>query len=156
MEMLIVVAILGVMAALATPRLMRMYSRMQLKTAALSIKRQMQTAQGLTIRSKDLRYGIYYNLSTTPNTSQTFIDNYPVGNPNSRFDPSGDATLNDRISLPTGARFFIPGSGGIADSVVLFRGNRSAKKFGTLGLTNSRNDTMRVNVLASTGRIRVQ
>jgi len=73
------------------------------------------------------------------------------------YDASDPHYMGD-YPLPYGIRIIIPsvGGGGISDSVVVFRGDGSARNGGSVILQSSFGEIRAVNVLASTGRVRIR
>jgi prepilin-type N-terminal cleavage/methylation domain-containing protein len=150
-EMMIVIAVAGILCVFAIPSIRRIVDRTRIKTAAVSIKRQIQTAQTMALRNNQLRCGIYFKCVANSQSSQIFIDN----NSDGKYNPTSDTKVLEQAKLPLKVSYFIPSSGGIVDSVFIFRGNRSAVKFGTIGLCNDQKDTILIKVIASTGRARI-
>jgi prepilin-type N-terminal cleavage/methylation domain-containing protein len=151
MELMIVIVIIGLMAAVALPNMVPLVEMTKLRTAANTIKRQMIVARTRALADPYKHVGVYVNIKTTPHKAFIFFD---TGTNPYHYD-AADAVYWGSYEVPKNIQISIPGSGGVTDSTVVFRGDGSAKNGGAIVLTNRYGKTRTVNVLASTGRVKM-
>jgi len=154
-ELIIVILIVGIMAALAVPNILPMVETIKLRTAANTIKRQLIVARTRALSDPTIHVGVCVNTRVTPNQSFIFLD-LPSGTP--YHCDASDPVYMGSYQVPRNIRDSLPAvsAGGISDSVVVFRGDGSAKNGGSIILVNKYGRIRTVSVLASTGRVKVQ
>lgn len=154
-ELMMVVLIIAVLAAVAVPNMVPMIDLIKLRTGADGIKRQMIAARTRALSDPNTHVGVYINQSVTPNTSFIFLD---VGGTADQYDAGTDKIYMGIHSVPKGIWDSIPtvGNGGVTNNAVVFRGDGSAKTGGSVIVKNRFGKIRIVNVLASTGRVKVQ
>lgn len=155
-ELLVIVLIIGLLAALATPKLSVMVETIKLRTAANAIKRQLIIARTRALADPNIHVGVYVNTRVTPNQSFVFLD-LPTGTLN-HYDWNSDPVYMGTYTAPNGVHDSLPSvaAGGVQDSVVVFRGDGSAKNGGSIIVVNSLGTIRTISVLPSTGRVKVQ
>jgi prepilin-type N-terminal cleavage/methylation domain-containing protein len=152
-ELLIVVVIIGIIAAVAIPASKPLIENIRLATTANAVRNTLYMAKTRALGDPLVHCGVVFDTVSTPNTVQAFLDNgIPVGN--NMFDPLNDRTFMAQYVLPKTIKMKI--SGTVNPNVVIFRGDGSAKIPGlTLTITNVRNKSKCITVLPSTGRIKL-
>ena len=148
-----VILVIGLLAAVAAPNLVPMVDMTKLRTAANAIKRQMIIARTRALSDPNTHVGVCINRSTNPNTSFVFLDRGTLN----EYDAANDAIYMGVYKMPSNIWDSIPSvaNGGITDSVVVFRGDGSAKNGGSVIVKNKRGKIRTINILASTGRVKV-
>jgi prepilin-type N-terminal cleavage/methylation domain-containing protein len=149
MELLVVLTIAGILSALAIPKIGPMVELIKLRTAANSVKRQIIVARTRALSDPTIHVGVYIDRRTNPNKSFVFFDNNP---PNNKFD-LGEPVYMGYFIPPKGIRDSIPPG---SDSVVVFRGDGSAKNPATFIVKNRYDKIRTIGVLPSTGRVKIQ
>jgi prepilin-type N-terminal cleavage/methylation domain-containing protein len=152
-ELIIVVVIIGIVAAVAIPVTKPLIENIRLVTTANAIKHKLYMAKTRALGDPLVHCGVVFDTVNKPNTVQAFLDNgIPVGN--NIYDPLNDRVFMAAYVLPKSIKLQI--SGTVNPNVVIFRGDGSAKIPGlTLTITNERNKSKRITVLPSTGRIKL-
>lgn len=152
-ELLIVVIIIGIVAAVAIPATKPLTENIRLITTANAIKHKLYMAKTRALGDPLVHCGVVFDTVSKPNTVQAFLDNgIPVGN--NMYDPLNDHVFLAPYEVPKTIKLQI--SGTVNPNVVIFRGDGSAKIPGlTLTITNERNKSKRITVLPSTGRIKL-
>ena len=151
-EVVVAIAIAGILAVLAVPNFLKLVEKTKLNAAANTIKRQMLSARTRAIADPYKHCGLAVDVSN----QKTYIF----------FDSLTPYTINttDTVNKYTGV-FIMPGTiimsiptggSGIQNNCVVFRGDGSAKYGGSVQVTNKYNATKTINVVASTGRVKVQ
>jgi prepilin-type N-terminal cleavage/methylation domain-containing protein len=148
-ELITVIVIVGLLAALATPNILPLVDTIKLRTGANTIKRLMIVARTRALSDPNTHVGVGLIDSTQ---ACVFFD-VPAGTQYHR--DATDPLYLGTYKLPQGIKTIIPSSGGITDSVVVFRGDGSAKNGGNIQVKSKRGSIKTINVLASTGRVRV-
>lgn len=148
-EMFVTIAIIAIVTSFAVPNIGAFLKRMQLKSTADMVKRQLLLARMKALADPYKHCGVY--LKVAPADSQLtrmFLD---VGTDNNKYD-AGDAPYLKVEEVPKSITMsFVTAP---TDSVFIFRGDGSAKYSGAVSFTDGK-DTVFISVLASTGRIRV-
>jgi hypothetical protein len=148
------IIIIGIVTVFTLPNIRPMMQRLSLRQTADTIHRQLITAKTRAIADPNTHVGVYFDMRCTPQKSLIFYD-ANSGNLN-RFDGASiDETYLAPFELPRGIIMRLPASGPVIDSCIIFRGDGSAKNGGSIELTNEYNIKRTINVLASTGRIKV-
>ena len=151
-EVVVAIAIAGIAAVLAVPNFLQLVEKTKLTTTANTIKRQILMARMRAIAdpykhcgvavdvNKQKTYVFFDTLNTYALTTTDTVDKYA-----------------GIYIMPKGITMSIPtGGSGIQNSCVVFRGDGSAKYGGSVQVTNKYNVIKTINVVASTGRVRVQ
>jgi Tfp pilus assembly protein FimT len=152
-ELMMVIVVIVLLAAVAVPNLAPMVDLMKLRTAANTIKRQMIIARTRALSDPNTHVGVCINRSTNPNTSYVFLDRGTLN----QYDAANDLIYNGVFIMPKNIYDSIPSvaNGGITDSVVVFRGDGSAKNGGKVIVKNKRGKMRIISILASTGRVKM-
>lgn len=153
LELMIVLAIVGLIAAAVIPSMIPLLEDLRLRTSANSIKHQLYVAKTRSLGDPQVHCGIFFDTIKKPNTIQAFLDDgAPAGN--DQYDPNIDHLFMEAYVLPKTIKLQIGGAG--HENVIMFRGDGSAKVRGlTLRIINSLNKTKTISVLSSTGRIKL-
>ncbi|MCJ7507736.1 MAG: GspH/FimT family pseudopilin [candidate division Zixibacteria bacterium] len=142
MELLTVVILIGIIAAMAVPNFTNAVIKIRHKSAARDLLGKMRMARSYAI-SKGSRYGVYIN--TGGKCYITFRDVNSDGNY-----VAGTDSVTDSTALAANLSF---GTCTFADSTVIFKNDGSALGGGYIGVVNDKNhDTTKVNVTAAVGR----
>lgn len=142
MELLIVIAIIGILAMIATPNIIGQLPNYRIKSASRDIASQLQLARMKAI-SRSCQYRIDFDLAG----SYTLMRNDLV---------AGWVQEGSTINLPDTVEFNRDGSDPITftNDQVIFKTNGSIDGIsGAVYLKNSKGKRYRITVLASTGRV---
>jgi len=146
MEMMAVVVIIGIIAAMAVPSFLNYMPKLRIKSNARDIVSQLRLARSRAVSERQ-PYGVAFALGT--NAIYTFKD---IDDPTSKTYSSSDSvmradTLGADVSLVSCT---------YADNCVVFNSTGAASTSGDLQLvTGDGSIVMSINVLASTGRVRL-
>lgn len=145
-ELMTVVAVIGIMAALAVPSFLSYMPKLKVKAAARDVVSQLRLARSKAV-SERRPYGVMFNVSTRSITLFADTDN-PVAQTYSTSDSLIDCdTLSTDINL---------NSCTYANNCVVFSSTGAASTSGDLQVvTGDGSIVMSINVLASTGRVRL-
>lgn len=148
-EMMIVIVIIGVMAAMAGPSFSNFIPKMKLKADSREKTNYLRQARSRAI-SENSQYGIYFN--TDDNEIVFFKD---TSSPElSTYEEGMDSLVQDSISCESNVQF---SNCSFANNVVVFYPNGSASTSGSIDLRDTGSSEMyTISVLASTGRVRMQ
>jgi prepilin-type N-terminal cleavage/methylation domain-containing protein len=156
-EVLVVIIIIGIMAALVKVKYRPLAESLQLKTAANIVKGTIVSARARAMANPSVQCGVYFKTSN-PQQMLVFYDN------NSNYFYDGSDTiyitsqpLPGRITMENPSDSFPAnlGTGG-AGYIVVFRGDGSSKWPGSIIVKNSYGKKDTIDVLASTGRVKVK
>jgi len=150
MELLIVIAIVSIVAALARPSVKPYLESMRLRSAANAVKQQLVLAKTRALGDANLHTGVYFNTVANPDITQPFIDN----NNNNQYDSGSDQVYMPAFKLPVTDTLKIIADP-LGNSAVIFRGDGSAKSNITICIAGPYNKCDTISVLASTGRIKI-
>jgi len=147
-ELMITVVIIGIVSAMAVPRMQTAYERMDFKGSVRELTSSLRMARSMAI-SKKGQFGVYFDPSAL--TITLFQDNI---NPTGNDYVVGDSAIKID-TLPAG---FSNLSTDVANNVVLFRPNGSASFIGngniiSLATTGNIVGISQTSILASTGRV---
>ncbi len=148
-EVLMVLAMMAVLAMFATPPLAGMLQAMRLRSATDTVKNQLLLARIRAVSNPNVHCGVYFDV--TNGESYVFFDK---GTEKYRYD-SGDEIHGTVQKLPSNVSFNVPASDPVTDNAVVFRGDGSAKYGGNIEIKDADDNVRLINVLASTGRVRV-
>ena len=150
-ELIVVIAMAGIISAWAVPNLVKMVEMTKLRTAANMIKRQMLVARTRAISDPYKHCGVV--IDDIKQQSFVFFDNTTpyVVNTADTVNKYGGI-----YKMPRGDTLLIPSSNGIQNQCVVFRGDGSAKYGGSVQVKNKYNMIRTITVEASTGRVKVQ
>ena len=143
-ELLIVVVLIGIIAALAVPNFDKAITKIRHKSTSRDMLRQMRLARSYAI-SKAGRYGVYVNTSSK----------YYIFFRNMSNDTSYDAgTDSVRDSTTLRANLSFGSCSGFTNCTAVFKGDGSALESGYVDAINDNNsDTTRLNITAAVGRV---
>jgi len=146
MEMMIILVIIGVMAAMAVPQWLEAMPRLRAQSEAREVVSTLRTARSLSISRKEL-FGVSF--SPSDNLYKTFINRETPGTPSwTPGDSLVDSTCVGREVALASQTF--------PTSAVVFNPDGSASASGAIALVSGDSTvTFTIDVLASTGRIRL-
>jgi prepilin-type N-terminal cleavage/methylation domain-containing protein len=154
-ESLVVILMVGILAAVAVPNFMPMLESMKLRTATLNIQRLLVAARTRSIADPGVHYGVYF-----PDSMNAYIfpDN-AAGGTDYQVDAGDTASIYlGRFKLPN--RIYVCSLyialPSLHERCIVFRGDGSAKYGGNIYISNRYKKLKTINVLATTGRIKVQ
>jgi Tfp pilus assembly protein FimT len=149
MEMMIIIVVIGVLAAMAVPSFLTMMPRLKLKSDARTMINYLRTARSRAIAENN-QYGIYFDA----NNSRLILfkdTNDPTG---ATYNAGQDSVIDSSATLNNGVAF---GAVSFTNNSVVFFSSGAAAESGSLILSHC--DVARyytVNVLASTGKVAMQ
>ena len=149
LEMMIVIVIIGVFASMAAPSFMNWIPKMKLKADAREKVNYLRQARNLAI-SENCQFGVFFDVAN--NQIVYFKD---TASPElAMYNEGADSLL--KAPIPCVSTAYMDNCS-FTNSTVVFYSNGSASTSGTIELlNNSSSDSYTINVLASTGRIRLQ
>jgi type II secretory pathway pseudopilin PulG len=150
-ESLVVVLMIGIIAAVAVPNLTPMLESIKLRTATLAVQRLLVAARTRSIADPNVHYGVYF-----PDSYNAYIfpDN-AAGGTDYKVDAGDTASIYlGRYKLPK--RITLDNLSTLHERCIVFRGDGSAKYGGDIFVFNRYNKKKTISVLATTGRIKVQ
>jgi Tfp pilus assembly protein FimT len=145
---MLVVVVVGILAAMVTPSLGRMLEKSRIQAAANVIKHQLITARVKAIAEPTIHCGVYLNNTVNPQRTLIFFDRGTAY----QYNSATDSTLIGVNILPPGITMSLTS---VTNRVIVFRGDGSAKTGGTITVRGRFGISRRINVLPSTGRIKV-
>jgi len=145
-ELLTVVVIIGIMASIAVPRFAQTLPGMRLRGDTKGIASTMRLARMKAV-AEGKTYGLYFDNISSPQKFVLFEDknldeNYNQGQDSTIFSWDFHKTTNYQNI-------------GFANNVVVFRSNGSSNGGSLSLITESGSDSLAVDVLPSTGRVRM-
>jgi Tfp pilus assembly protein FimT len=146
-----VIVVVLVLAAIALPSIGGVARAMRLRSAVDAVKNQIFVARIRAVANPNVHCGVFFDVAEA--RSLVFYDN-GSGSEYS-FDPAGDEVFGNTYSLPSGITFSLPSSNAFTNSAIVFRGDGSAKHGGSIEIKDADENTRLVDVLASTGRVKV-
>jgi len=147
-EVVIVVLIVGVLAALAIPVSTGILTRMKVSSAADQIVTALQLARSRAMSDQSQRCGVYFNF--TSRAYSIFFDTSPK---NGDYD-AGDPLFRPAESLPAGVEFYEPASTPITPHSVVYRGDGVSNRGGRIGVRKTGAATGKeIKVNTSTGTV---
>jgi prepilin-type N-terminal cleavage/methylation domain-containing protein len=148
-ELMSVVVIMGVLAAMAIPTFVGMVPRLNLKSDARTNLNYLRTARSRAV-SENSQYGVFFDISR--NRLILFKD---TNNPaNTIYTAGQDSVMDSSAVLHRGIAY---NSVTFTGNSVVFLSSGSASSSGSLILRQSATSkTYTINVLASTGRVTLQ
>jgi len=152
-ETMLIVVIVGILTAAGIPKYSQMIEGMKLRSAAVNIQRSLIAARTRAIADPNIHCGVFFD--TTSTKSRVFIYSDSSGTP---YTVSvGDTTVKylGTYTVPKTIKISI-GANPITNKCVVFRGDGSAKYGGDVVVTNAYNKTKTIDILAATGRIKIQ
>lgn len=149
-ELMSIVVIIGIVAAMAAPRFSRTITRLKFRTSARDLVSKMRLARSNAITHKQ-PYGVY--LDNSDMTMTMFVDTY---NPTAYTFETADSVVSVD-TLPDG---FVYLGTDFGQTSIVYRPNGSASQTGRVYFqTYDENDGINigiVHVLASTGRTKIE
>lgn len=150
-EVLLVLAVAAVLSVLVTPSLGRLIAAMRLSSATDIVRNQLAAARIRAIANPVVHCGVHFDLDS--GRTLVFFDK---GNPpDNKYSEGVDERYGPSVDLPLDVGFELPGTNPIQDNAVVFRGNASAVRGGSVMLKDGRGRTRTVHVFAGTGRVTV-
>lgn len=145
-ELMTVVAVIGIMAAMAVPSFLSYMPKLRVKSAARTVAAQLRLARSKAVAERR-PYGVSFNMASRSMVLFADTDN-PAGQSYSVLDSTLKAdTLNSQVNL---------NSCTYANNCVVFNSTGAASSSGDLQVvTGDGSIIMAINVLASTGRVRL-
>ncbi len=147
-EVFIVIAIMGIMAAFARPSMKSFLENIRLRSAANTVKQHLIVAKTRALGDPNIHAGVFFDTSGTPDKTIAFVDSFNNNMYASGIDPI--LVPPYKLSLFDTLKITSP-----CPNTVIFRGDGSAKTSMTLTVSNKSFKSYTISVLASTGRIRV-
>jgi prepilin-type N-terminal cleavage/methylation domain-containing protein len=147
-ETIIAVVVIGILAAAAIPNFSPMLESMKLRTAALNVQRTLVAARTRAIADPNVHCGVVF-------VGSTKIIIYPDSSGIPYFVNPLD-TASKYLGIYTMPSNIVLTEVSVSNHCIVFRGDGSAKTDGTVTVSNKYNKTKTINVLATTGRIKVQ
>ena len=146
LEVMLAIVIVGILAAAAKPSMTRIIHSLRLRSGTTQLKKTLMTAKVRAVADPNVHCGVHFD--TTTQKTKIFFDN------GATFDSYdvGDETHMAGPIMPLGVTFQ---DSNLTGSIVLFRGDGSARKSGVIKVTNAIGKVKIIDVLASTGRIKV-
>jgi prepilin-type N-terminal cleavage/methylation domain-containing protein len=149
-EMLVIVAIMGIIIAGALPSFTLFMQSQRITSVATAIKRQLIAAKVRAIANPQVHYGVYFD--TTAGAPQTFI--FQDKNSDGQFN-TGEPIYQAAYRLPLGTKLQIAS---VANNVIMFRGDGSAKNdgwsTGAITVSSSAGSTTRtITVAKNIGKV---
>jgi prepilin-type N-terminal cleavage/methylation domain-containing protein len=148
-ELAMAIAVLGIVAALAVPRLGGMMARMAVSNMVDELAQSFALAQSRAIANPRVHCGLYFDTVDANNFILFFDDNN-----NTAYDAGADRLYDIKTALPNQVRFFLPDSAPVQDLSIVFTGNGAAVRGGGIGVRHTRTlYSKRIYVVAQPGRI---
>lgn len=148
-ELMIIVVIIGIVAAMAVPRFGRTISRLKFRNAARHMVSKLRLARSTAITNKG-QFGVYFDAEGT--TMTLFLDSH---NPGSLLYETGDSVL----SIDTLPDEFMYVGTDFGPTSVVYRPNGSASSTGNIYfLSYDGQDIVHwgsIDILAATGRTKM-
>jgi prepilin-type N-terminal cleavage/methylation domain-containing protein len=151
LEVIVVVLLIGVLAAVARPSIKPFLEGLRLRTASNAVKQQLILAKTRALGDPNVHCGVYFNTASSPDIVKTFLDN----NNNNVYDAGTDQIFMPAYVLPKTDTMKILSNGNVDPNSIIFRGDGSAKASIKVCIINSYRKCDTISVLASTGRIRI-
>lgn len=163
LETIVVVALIGILAAIAIPQMISQRNNAKLRDAVSMIRADFEKARSRAIRENALvvviintdtntNHNPTSNTITTPNTYSIFIDNGSGGGtPNNWIRDGNESVLYDAY-LPAGIKI---SQTAFTDNKTGFNGRGYTNRVGTLTLLNSSGNSVMVDMNNRFGRITV-
>jgi len=155
LEVMVVLLIVGLLAVVFRPSSRPLIEGMRLRSSAFNIKSQILTAKTRAVANPKVHCGVYFDMVSTTHSSLLFFDN---GSGSDYRYATGDGLYVAAQKLPKGISFqsYTSSHPDPNARAIVFRGDGSAKYNATIVIKNSYGKTKTIDVLASTGRIRMQ
>jgi len=153
LELLTVMAIAGALSVMAIPLGKKFIDQINLKITSDSIKNQLSIAKMRAISDPNIPCGVYFDIDSSPQKAIIFIDQ-PGGRPY-LYDEGIDTRHLNEVIIPKGITLKIPEVAPIQNNSIVFRADGSVKTGGNILLTDNYGKARRINVLPSTGRVRI-
>jgi prepilin-type N-terminal cleavage/methylation domain-containing protein len=151
MELLVAIVMVSILSALAIPTMTPMLESMKLRTAALNVQRTLVAARTRAITDPNVHCGVYF-----PDSMNAYI--FPDSASGTAYQVDARDTANiylGRYKLPKKI-YLCSLSTSLTNRCIVFRGDGSAKYGGNIYIFNKYNKKRTINVLATTGRIKVR
>jgi prepilin-type N-terminal cleavage/methylation domain-containing protein len=147
-EIMVIVVVIAIIAALTLPSFGNVMDRLKLKTAGRDIVSALRFARSAAVSQKD-QFGVYFNQN-----ARNFLIFKDIANPASfTFDLGADSVIKI-IQLPKNVNF---GYTSIPGPAIIFKPNGSSYISGQVYLSSygQYNGYLTVDVLGSTGRVKI-
>jgi len=147
LEIMIVLVLIGILAAVARPSIKPFLEGIRLRTATNTIKQQLVLAKTRALGDPKLHAGVFFN--ATSGKTQAFLDT----NSDNQYTAGTDPIFMPCFTLFKTDTLKIISS---LNNAVVFRGDGSAKASLKLCICNGYKKCDTIKVLASTGRIQIR
>jgi len=153
LEVVVVLTVAGILTVAVAPSLSRFVDNTRLRSGTEVVRNQLMVAKMRAVANPDVHCGVHFD--TTAGTSLVFHDS-SSGSLN-RYVAGEDRVYSPAKTLPDGTRFSVPGTGGITNLAVVFRGDGSAKFGGAIEIVSNRytGRKRRIVVNAVVGKVKV-
>ncbi len=150
-EVLLVLAVASVLAVLVSPSLGRLVEAMRLRSATDIVRNQLAAARIRAIANPAVHCGVHFDIDS--GRTRVFFDKGDP--PDNKYTDDTDEPYGPAVDLPLDIGFELPKTNSIQDNAVVFRGNSSAVRGGSVIVKDGRGRTRTVHVFAGTGRVTV-
>lgn len=150
-ELLIVVAIAGILAAISIPVISGMVTRVNVSGTAQNVKSALLLARSRAQANPRVHCGVHFDFNDK--VMRVFSDD----NENKLYDSGSDELVRTFDTPSSKIEFFLPASNPIQNNVVVFRGDGSAKNGGSIGVQNASGSIQKtISVTRATGKVSIQ
>lgn len=151
-ELILVLAILAIMAAVAIPGWVSVLPNMRLKSAVRNLKSDLMLAQQRAIRENA---SVAILLSTASNSYTVFLDNGTGAGEANNWSRDASEELIRTVTMPTSVTLDLASFGTGLQPRVCFNGRGLPNEAGEVRLSNTKNIIRRID-LSVTGRAKIQ
>jgi type IV fimbrial biogenesis protein FimT len=147
-ELMVVIVVIGITAAMAAPMFTRIIPRIKTKAEARNILNFMREARSRAI-AENTQYGVYLNIN-----NRQYILFKDTTNPSTAIYESADSTAIGPITLDPNVVY---SSTSFANNCVVFLPTGAASQSGSVNINSTQSDAAySIAVLAATGKCKLQ
>jgi prepilin-type N-terminal cleavage/methylation domain-containing protein len=147
-EMVVVVVLIGILAAIAVPMFGRTIPRIKTRTEARNILNTIRTARSRAI-AENAQFGVYFNVNA--GSYRLFKD---IANPSLMTYEAADSTIGTPVVLD---RDVVYGGINFANNCIIMKPTGAASESGNIIINNAAGDSQfTISVLAATGKTKMQ